>query len=90
VLSIVVRTEPSTADVAVAVEHAGEASARAGSAGTAVPPPLSRVLVPVGVVADEPAPPDVQPAQTSTPAARSAVHATDGVARDVATDSPMP
>ena len=36
-LSIAVRTEPSSAETAVAVEHAGDASARAGSAGTPVP-----------------------------------------------------
>jgi hypothetical protein len=90
VLSIVVFTELSTAAEVVAVEHAGEASARAGSAGTAVPFPLGRMLVPVAVAADEPARPNVQPAQTSTPAARGAVHASDGAERDIGTDSPMP
>ncbi len=84
-LSIAIRTEPSPAEAAVAVEHAGDASARAGSAGTAVPLPLARVFMPAGVVADEPARPDVQPAQSTTPTARSAAPA-----RDVAAQSPMP
>jgi len=84
VLSIAVRTEPRPAALAVAVEHAGDASARAGSAGTVVPLPPTRVLMPAGVDADEPARPDVQPAQTTTPIATSAASA-----RDVAAHSPM-
>lgn len=87
-LSIAVRTEPSPADTAVAVEHAGDASARAGSAGTAVPLPLRRMLMPAGV-ADEPARPEVQPAQSTTPTASSAAPARDASARDVAARSPM-
>jgi hypothetical protein len=89
VLSIAVRTDLSPAALAVAVEHAGDASARAGSAGTAVPLPLTRVLVPAGVVADEPARPDVQPAQTTTPIATSAAPARDASEREVAAHSPM-
>ena len=65
-------------------------SARAGSAGTAVPLPLARVLMSAGVVADEPARPDVQPAQSTTPTVRSAAPARDASARDVAAQSPMP
>jgi hypothetical protein len=84
--SIAVRTEPSSADPAVAVEHAGDASARVGSPGTA--PPLA--LIPADVVADEPAPPDVQPAQTITPTARSATPASEASARDIAAQTPMP
>jgi len=89
VLSIAVRTEPSPAALAVAVEHAGDASARAGSAGTALPLSLTRVLMPAGVVADEPARPGVQPAQT-TPIARSDAPARAAPARDVAAHSLMP
>jgi hypothetical protein len=90
VLSIAVGTEPRPAEAAVAVEHAGDASARAGSAGTAVPLALTRVLMPTGIVADEPARPDVQPAQTTTPTATSAAPARAASARDVAAQSPMP
>jgi hypothetical protein len=84
--SIAVRTEPSSADPAAAVEHAGDASARAGSPGAAVP--LALMLV--GVVADEPARPGVQPAQTTTPTATSAAPASDASARDIAAQTPMP
>jgi hypothetical protein len=94
--SIAVRTEPSSADPAVAVEHTGDASARAGSPGTAAP----LALRPAGVVADdvvadevvaaEPARPDVQPAQTTTPTARSAAAAGEACTRDIAAQIPMP
>ena len=84
-LSIAVGTEPSSVDAAVAIEHAGDASARAGSADTAVPLPLTPVLTAAGVVADEPARPDVQPTQITTPTARSAAPA-----GDVAAQSPTP
>jgi len=86
VLSIAVRTEPSSADPAVAVEHAGDASARAGSPGAAA----SLALTPAGVVADEPARPGMQPAQTTTPTARSAAPASEDSARDIAAQTPMP
>jgi hypothetical protein len=82
--SIAVRTEPSFADPAVAVEHAGDASARAGSAGTKAP----LALMPAGVVSGEPARPDVQPAQSTTPTASSAAPASEASAR--AAQTPMP
>jgi hypothetical protein len=84
--SIAVRTEPSSADPAVAIEQSGDASARAGSTGTA--PPLA--LAPAGVAAGEPARPDVQPAQTATPATSSAAPASKESARDLGVQSPMP
>jgi hypothetical protein len=86
VLSIAVGTEPSSADPAVAIEHAGDASARAGSWGTAAP----LALMPGDVVADEPARPDVQPAQTTTPAARSTAQPIQASARDLAAQTFMP
>jgi hypothetical protein len=90
VLSIAVRTEPSPVEAAVAVEHPGDASARAGSAGTAAPLPLTLVPIPAGVVAGEPARPDVQPAQATTPTATSAAPASAASARDVAVRNLMP
>jgi hypothetical protein len=84
--SIAVRTEPSSADPAVAIEHAGDASARVGSLGTAAP----LAFTPPGIVADEPARPDVQPAQTTTPTASSAAPASKESARDLAAQTPMP
>jgi hypothetical protein len=84
--SIAVRTEPSSADPATAIEHAGHASARAGSTGTA--PPLA--LTPAGIAADEPARPDVQPAQTATPTTSSAASASKASARDLGAQTPMP
>jgi hypothetical protein len=84
--SIAVRTEPSSAGRAVAVEHAGEASARAGSPGTAAP----LAVIPARVVADEPARPGVQPAHTTTPTVSSAAAASEASARDVAAQAPMP
>jgi hypothetical protein len=86
VLSIAVRTEPSSADPAVAIEHAGDASARAGSFGTAAP----LAFLPGEAVADEPARPDVQPAQTATPAARSTAQPMQAPARDLAAQTFMP
>ena len=62
-------------------EHAGDASDRAGSAD---PPALPSVLGPADVVAGEAAPPDVQPAQSTMPAAASAAQARDAAHR------PMP
>ena len=91
--SIAVRTEPSSADPATAVEHAGDASARAGSPGTAAPlglMPAGVIADDAGVVADEPARPDVQPAQTTTPTARSAAPVSEATARDIAARTPMP
>jgi hypothetical protein len=86
VLSISVRTEPSAADPAVATEQAGDASARAGSCGTAAP----LAPTPGDAVADEPARPDVQPAQTTTPAARSTAKPIQPSARDLAAQTFMP
>jgi hypothetical protein len=77
---MVVRADPSTVPVAVAAEHAGDASDRAGSAAPAVPPPG---LALADVVAVEPAPPDVQPAQSTTPAAASAAQAREAALRPI-------
>jgi hypothetical protein len=85
--SIVVRAELSSADPAIAIEHAGDASARAGSPGTAAP----LALRPTGAGTDEPAPPDVQPAQTATtPTATNATLANEASARDIAAQTPIP
>jgi hypothetical protein len=86
VASIAVRTEPSSADLAVAVEHTGDASARPGGPGTAAPV----ALMPAGVVADEPVRPGVQPAQTTTPAATTAAAASEASTRDIAAQTAMP
>jgi hypothetical protein len=81
-----VRTEPSFADPATAVEHAGEASARAGNPGTVAPV----ALVPGGGVADEPARLAMQPAQTTAPTATSASPPREARARNIAAETPIP
>jgi hypothetical protein len=62
-------TERSSVDAAVAVEHAGDASARVGSVGTAVPVALASALT-TGVAAGV-ARPDEQPTQAITQTART-------------------
>jgi hypothetical protein len=46
--------------------------------------------MPAGVVADEPAPPDVQPAQTATATIANAAPASQAFARDLAAQTFMP
>ena len=70
----------------MAVEHTGDASAPAGSPGTAAP----LAPMPAGVAADDPARPDVQPAQTTTPTARTAAAAREAATRGIAAQTPMP